>query len=307
MVVYYDSLFGEHDTGRHPECPERLSETEAHLRSQGVWDELDVRAPRAATEEEICLVHVEDHISFVQKVCDDGGGFLDTDTPVGAKSYEVALRAAGACLEAVDLVASDSSQHPFGLVRPPGHHACPDRSMGFCVINNVAVAARYAQVSHGFERIGILDWDVHHGNGTQAAFYSDPSVLYLSFHKTPFYPGTGQAHENGSGAGEGFTVNYPLPSSTTREEYLEIFQEAFPKAWNEFKPDLTIISAGFDAYELDPIGDGGFGLTAEDFGLLTRIVLDTTDRPIVSMLEGGYSLSGLPLCIEQHLSFLHNR
>ena len=307
MVVYYDSVFGEHDTGRHPECPERLSETEAHLRSQGVWDELDVRAPRAATEEEICLVHAEEHISFVQKVCDDGGGFLDTDTPVGAKSYEVALRAAGACLEAVDLVASDSSQRPFGLVRPPGHHASPDRSMGFCIINNVAVAARYSQVSHGFERIGILDWDVHHGNGTQAAFYSDPSVLYLSFHKSPFYPGTGQANENGSGAGEGFTVNYPLPSSTTREEYLEIFQEAFPRAWNEFKPDLTILSAGFDAYELDPIGDGGFGLTAEDFGLLTRIVLDTTDRPIVSMLEGGYSLSGLPLCIEQHLSFLHNR
>lgn len=306
MILYFDPVFLEHDTGRHPECPERLRRIRAHLEERGIWPRLDVRSPRAATDAELSLVHHREHVWHVRQVCERGGAYLDADTPVSARSFLAAAHAAGAALDAVDAVMADPSRPVFCQVRPPGHHARPAAAMGFCLFNNIAIAARYAQMAHGLKKIAILDWDVHHGNGTQEAFYRDSSVLYISLHRYPFYPGTGSADEIGEGAGEGYTVNVPLPSSTTREEYLRIFDEVVPPKLKEFDADLTLISAGFDMVQGDPVGDGGFGLWPEDMAALTRAVRQAASERLVSVLEGGYSLVGLPKCVEHHLLFLDN-
>ncbi|MBI2191952.1 MAG: histone deacetylase [Planctomycetes bacterium] len=306
MILYDDPLFLGHDTGRHPECAERLRRIRAHLENAGMWQGWDIRRPRAATESELALVHEEVHIRRVRRVCEVGNGSLDADTPVSAGSLPAALCAVGAAIEGVDRVIEDPASSVFCLVRPPGHHATPGQAMGFCLFNNVAIAARHARMARGVERLAIVDWDVHHGNGTQDAFYRDASVLYISLHRYPFYPGTGRSGETGEGPGKGFTVNVPLPATTSREEYLDVFDQVMTSRLRPFGADVTLISAGFDAYQGDPVGDGGFGLLPEDFGTLTRAVREAARGRVVSVLEGGYSLEGLPLCVEHHLRILDN-
>ncbi|OOP57539.1 MAG: hypothetical protein AYP45_02805 [Candidatus Brocadia carolinensis] len=306
-LLIYDDIFLQHDTGYgHPENASRLENTVAHLRQSNLWEQLRVEKPRAASGEEVGLVHPPAYIEAIKKIADTGGGWLDADTVVSAASYHAALYAAGAPLTAIDLVVKGEKENAFCLIRPPGHHAIPARGMGFCLFNNAAIAAKYLQVKYRLERVFIVDWDVHHGNGTQDTFYGDPTVLYFSMHRYPFYPGSGRKEETGQGKGKGFTINIPLSADTQSKKYIELFTDIVEQKTAQFLPEFIIISAGFDAYRKDPIG--GLNLEIEDFGTLTEIVVKSADKhcqgKIVSCLEGGYHPSALPLCIETHLKAL---
>lgn len=285
----------------HPERPARLSRLLSHLGKSPIWQSLEHRPPTSASEEDILAVHDRRHLDYVKRVCSEGGGVLDEgDTHVVRDSYAVALLAAGCVNAAIDAVLSGDTKAAFCAVRPPGHHAERDRPMGFCLFNNVAVGARYAQQHHAVEKVAILDWDVHHGNGTQHIFEEDPGVYYVSLHQYPFYPGTGAVHERGRGEGQGFTLNIPLPAGTGEEKYLDEFNTAILPALREFSPGLLIISAGFDAHRDDPLG--GMRLTEESFAKMTDIVKDVA--PVVSVLEGGYNLDALAFSVEAHLRSL---
>jgi acetoin utilization deacetylase AcuC-like enzyme len=272
-----------------------------HVGSQG--DRYDIREPRPATVEEILRVHPEGYVRSVEEFIESGGGYLDPDTVVSRGSYEAALFAAGGVISAIDSVLEGEATAAFSLARPPGHHARRSTAMGFCLFNNVAVACRHLIDVKGMKKVAIVDWDVHHGNGTQETFYEDPSVFYLSLHRYPFFPGTGHPEERGRGDGEGTTLNVALRAGTPRDEYIRAFRETVGEV-AAFGPDFILISAGFDAYRYDPIG--GLDLDADDFGTLAEIL--RTDLPgargIVSTLEGGYELGGLPRCVEAHLEGL---
>jgi len=306
-IVIYDDIYLKHDTGpNHPENAARIINTIEHLRSANIWQKLNIKKPRAATEEELSAVHSTSQIEKVAEIAGSGGGYLDPDTYVSPNSYEAALYAAGAPLTAVDLIMDKKADNAFCLVRPPGHHATPERGMGFCLFNNVAVAAKYIQSRYSLDRIVIIDWDVHHGNGTQDTFYDDPSVMYFSMHRYPFYPGTGAEEETGKDSGAGFTINMPLSYNTEPQEYLKLFEDVMEQRIKPFKPQFILISSGFDAYRLDPIS--GLNLEASDYNKLTKltqnIANDCCDGRIVSCLEGGYHLLDLPKCIEEHLNGL---
>jgi acetoin utilization deacetylase AcuC-like enzyme len=259
---------------------------------------LEQRSPAPATRESILAVHTRSHLETIQEVCEGGGGLLDEgDTHVVRESFQAALLAAGSVLSAVDCVVTGEAMATFSAVRPPGHHAERDRAMGFCLFNNVAIGARSAQQKHGVERVAILDWDVHHGNGTQHIFEDDPTVLYISLHQYPFYPGTGARSERGIGKGEGYTLNFPLPAGTGEEMYLSILKDEIVPALSRFKPGLLFISAGFDAHKDDPLG--GMELTEESFAKMTTTVKGIA--PIVSVLEGGYNLDALSKSVERHV------
>jgi acetoin utilization deacetylase AcuC-like enzyme len=235
-----------------------------------------------------------------------GGGALDADTVVCPASYQVALTAASTAAAAVDAVVDGGHNNALCLVRPPGHHATHRTSMGFCLFNNVAVAARYAQRQHRLDRILIVDWDVHHGNGTQDIFYDDETVTFLSIHRFPFYPGTGSSGETGTGKGLGHTINVPVVYGASRKEYFSLFQQGLEKAVKVARPDLILISAGFDAHEQDPIGS--LGLKTDDFATLTSLVMDVAQSHcqgrVVSCLEGGYDRKALAASVEAHLGAL---
>jgi acetoin utilization deacetylase AcuC-like enzyme len=240
-------------------------------------------------------------------VAEDGGGRLDPDTVVSPRSFEVALAAAGACASAVDAVLAGPQRTALCLVRPPGHHATPTRSMGFCLFNNVALAARRALKAHGLSRVLIVDWDVHHGNGTQDVFYADPAVMFFSIHRYGnFYPGTGAARETGTGPGLGYTLNAPIRYGTPRRQYQAAFTSALDQAAEKIKPELVLLSAGFDAHARDPIGS--LGLEVEDFAELTSQVLEVARAHaggrLVSCLEGGYHLEALAESVQAHLEGL---
>ncbi len=306
-VVIYDDIYLKHDTGSgHPENATRVINTIEHLRSSSIWQRLDIKKPRAATKEEVSAIHSTSQIDQVAGIAGAGGGYLDPDTYVSPDSYNAALYAAGALLTAVDSVMDKEADNAFCLVRPPGHHSTPTKAMGFCLFNNVAIAAKYIQLRYNLDRIVIIDWDVHHGNGTQDAFYDDPSVMYFSMHKYPFYPGTGAKEEVGRGSGSGFTINVPLSYNTGQEEYLKIFGDVMKKRVKPFNPQFVLISSGFDAYRLDPIS--GLCLEASDFNTLTKLTRNIANSccegRIVSSLEGGYHLLDLPKCIEEHLQGL---
>lgn len=306
-LLIYDDIFLKHDTGTgHPENAKRLENTVKHLQASGLWNQLRRERPRAASLEEIKLVHPQTYLETVRHIADTGGGWLDGDTIVSRASYDAAIYAAGAPLTAIDLIMNGEVKNGFCLVRPPGHHATPVRGMGFCLFNNVAIAAKYLQSKHGLEKVLIVDWDVHHGNGTQDAFYNDPTVLYFSMHRYPFYPGSGRAEEDGQGNGKGFNINVPLASDTTSEKYIKIFTEVMEQKVHQFDFEFILISAGFDMYKRDPIG--GLNLEIKDFEVMTEIVMESAEKHckgrLVSCLEGGYHLTGLPLCIEAHLKAL---
>ena len=280
-----------HDTGRgHPERPARLEAVLAGLQASGVGDDLVWVSPRPARREELARVHPADHLDALEEFCAAGGGHLDVDTSAGPESWDAALLAAGAGLDAVERLDRGEGHAAFCAVRPPGHHATPDRAMGFCLLNNVAVAS--AALADRGERVLVLDWDAHHGNGTQDAFYRDGRVLYVSMHQWPLYPGTGRLEETGAGAGEGFTVNLPLPPGATGDVYLAAMDEVLAPAVERFDPTWAIVSAGFDAHRADPLT--GLGLAAGDYADLTARLLSLTPTArVVAFLEGGYDLEAL--------------
>jgi len=294
----------EHRTGsRHPERPERFDAAVAALRGM----DLIPIATRAATLDEIALCHSREYIQLAEREVTAGLHELSTgDTIISPRSFDAALHATGSVLNAVDSVLKGTVQNAFCIVRPPGHHATPTRGMGFCLFNSIAIAARYAQQKYGVDRVLIADWDVHHGNGTQDIFYSDGSVLFFSTHQHPWYPGTGAPDETGEGPGAGMTMNCPFPAGSGRAEILGAFQEKLLPAAEKVKPELVLISAGFDSREGDPLGH--FLLTDADFADLTRLMREIADKyaggRLVSVLEGGYSLPGLAAGVRAHVEAL---
>lgn len=290
----------------HPERPERLAVAIRHLERTGLWREGDVRTLRPASDVELGRVHQAGYLSELVEYEKAGGGHIEADTWVRPGSVLAAKLAAGGAVQAVDEVLSGQVSRAFCLVRPPGHHARPGSPMGFCLYGNVGVAAAHALEKHGLSRLLIVDWDVHHGNGTQEMFYESGRVAFLSLHRHPFYPGTGLASETGSGRGLGLIKNVPLAYGTPRSEYLGAFRGALADLAEKAKPELVLISAGFDAHAEDPVGD--LGLEIEDFGVLTREVLSVAathaSGRVVSVLEGGYNTSITAGCIEEHLRAL---
>ncbi len=307
-ILFKDPLFQEHDTGRHPENAARLRSILARLEKAGLDRDCRAGTFQPLAEEAITAIHNPDVVARVKEVVRHGGGYLDADTVVSPASFEVALAAAGACVAAVDAVLNGTDKNALCLVRPPGHHATPHRSMGFCLFNNIALAAHHARTVHGLRRILIVDWDVHHGNGTQDIFFADGDVFFYSIHRYGygFYPGTGAADETGSGPGLGKTINVPVRFGTSRADYRGMYRNALEKAADAIKPELVLVSAGFDAHALDPIGS--LGLDVEDFVFLTTMVLEVAkthaDGRLVSCLEGGYNLDALAESVQGHLEEL---
>jgi acetoin utilization deacetylase AcuC-like enzyme len=309
MAVHliYDPLYLKHDTGVHPENSLRL---ESILRAIREDEELSAGLvnvkPTTASEEDIVRTHDRDLFRELRRVVEGGARFIDADTHISRDSFDVARLAAGAAITAVDLVMKSEGGRAFGLVRPPGHHATKSRAMGFCLFNNAAIAARYAQAKYGVERVLIVDWDVHHGNGTQEIFWTDPTVFYLSTHQFPYYPGTGSAGERGAGEGEGFTLNIPLRAGTPARDHFRAFVDALHEIERKFPPDLVIISAGFDSRYGDPLG--GLMLQDNDFAEMTKEVLRIAEKHssgrVVGLLEGGYNLTLLGGSVRSHLAAL---
>jgi len=305
-ALVYDPFFLTHQTGHHPENPERLKVIVSALQQdEALWTRLRHLSPRQVSDDDIMRCHSFRLIDQIKSLCERNVPFVDLDTAICAQSFDVAKLAAGAATVAVDEV-FDDTRNAIALVRPPGHHATSNRAMGFCLFNNVAIAARYAQVHYGADRVLIIDWDVHHGNGTQEIFYHDPSVFYLSTHQYPYYPGTGSATERGLDKGEGTTLNIPLSEGTSADAHREAFTAALKAIEKHFPPDLIIISAGFDSRRGDPLG--GLMLEDADFDEMTKQVMDMADRHsagrVVSVLEGGYNLDTLGETVRTHVTAL---
>lgn len=294
--IVLDSLFINHDNGMgHPESQERLLAIVDMLKFTKLFDEVGKIEPRDASKEEITRVHTPEYYDKIASTKGKPKVFLDADTSTCPVSFDAAVRASGGMISAIDSVIAGDVDRAFPLVRPPGHHAEADRAMGFCLFNHVAVGAAHLTQAKGFERVLIVDWDLHHGNGTQHMFYERPDVLYFSTHQYPYYPGTGGASETGRGDGEGYNVNVPLPPGMGDNEYLMIFREILEPVIEQYKPEFILVSAGFDTYFEDPLG--GMKVTPEGFAKMTRFLTDAAEKhaggKIVFILEGGYNLDGL--------------
>lgn len=304
VKLFTDRRMLDHVTPhRHPERPERLLAIQRQLDRSGLRKTCENGKVREATNEELTRVHSAEYLAQLLEFERTGGGLAEADTWVGPGSLQAARVAAGAAIEAVSHVLGGTHRRAMCLVRPPGHHALADEPMGFCIFNNIAVAAAESVARYELDRVLIVDFDVHHGNGTQDIFYTDPCVAFLSIHRFPFYPGTGLARETGSGKGQGLTLNIPLPFGISRTEYRAAFRSGLEVMADRTRPQLVLISAGFDAHAEDPVGS--LGLDTEDFEDLTRRIVDVAethaDGRIVSVLEGGYNLSRLAGCVEAHL------
>lgn len=290
LLETHEAFLDHLPRGGHPERPARLEAVLAGIRAAGVNDAIIAVAPRPATRLELERVHKPAYLDAVERFCESGGGWLDQDTAVSSGSWRAALLAAGAGPDAVERLDRGEADAAFIAVRPPGHHALGGRAMGFCLVNNVAVSA--AVLAARGERVLIVDWDAHHGNGTQAMFYDDPRVLYVSMHQYPFYPGTGRMEETGTGEGEGFTINLPLPAGATGDVYQAALDQVVIPAAAAFGPTWIIASAGFDAHRADPLTE--LGLAAGDFAdLTTRLMALVPAGHRLAVLEGGYDLAAL--------------
>lgn len=308
-IIYHPDYL-KHDTGfGHPESPYRLSAIMDRLRDTGLLSELTVIEPTPAKEEDVLLIHSETQFETVKNAWSEGDYSLTPDTPISEDSFKVALLAVGGVLTGIDRIMAGEIRNGMAIVRPPGHHATPDQPMGFCLFNNIAIGARHIQKKHGLKKVLIVDWDLHHGNGTQEAFYDDPSVLYFSTHQYPHYPGSGSFHETGEGKGEGFTINAPMRAGTPPDEFMKKFRDALYKRALEFSPEFILISAGFDAHKDDPLGE--LLLTEDSYAEMTNIVMDIADScckgRVLSALEGGYNLNALALSVEAHLKAMIDR
>jgi len=305
--IVYDEIFLKHRPGDwHPERPERLMKIRERLSREDMVPLIEYLSPRKAQKEEILWNHSEAHYARVAATAGKPQVQLDPDTATSEDSFEAALYAVGAQFVALDEIFKENYPVVFSLVRPPGHHAETDRAMGFCLFNNVALAAHYALKVLKLSRVLIVDWDLHHGNGTQRAFYHSPEVLYFSTHQFPYYPGTGRIEEVGHGEGEGFTVNVPLPAGCGDAEYFQVFQEVLKPIALEYRPEIILVSAGFDPHREDPLG--GMRLSAEGFGglagIIKEIAKETCGGYLLLTLEGGYSLSGLSESVAEVLKVL---
>jgi len=295
-AIVWDEAYAEHDTGAHPEGADRISSLVEHLRGSDLWGRLAVARPEPASEDDILLVHTRAHLGLVKKAAEGAGRWLDPDTHVSPRSYEIALLSAGGAIKAVRLW--DDGLVPFALVRPPGHHATPDRAMGFCLFNNVAIAARRL-LNEGCARVAILDWDVHHGNGTQAAFYDEPRVLFVSLHQWPHYPGSGFFNECGAAGAEGRTVNLPLPAGCDDGDYADAFARVVEPIVGQFDPEAILVSAGQDIHRDDPLGS--MRVTEAGFaGLALRCVdlAGSCEGKLAFVLEGGYDRAATAGAVE---------
>jgi acetoin utilization deacetylase AcuC-like enzyme len=293
--VVVDRTYLKHEPGEfHPERPERIAVL-LNLAEQLNNQNFQLLAPRSANRFEIESCHSSEYVALVESTSKTNQYALDGDTITCRDSFGVGLLAVGGFLRLLDGIAAADIANGFALVRPPGHHALRNRAMGFCLFNTIAIGARHLQRVHGAKRILIMDWDVHHGNGTQEAFYDDPSVLFISTHQFPFYPGTGAMDEVGANAGEGATINVPLPAGCGDAEYLRVFEEIVVPAADKFKPEWILVSAGFDPHRRDPLG--GMNVTEEGFGAMAETLLRLAERHaggrIAFLLEGGYDLGAL--------------
>jgi acetoin utilization deacetylase AcuC-like enzyme len=297
-AIIWDEAYAEHETGEHPEGADRVASLVEHLRATDLWPRLTVvTGPEPATEDDVLLVHTPTHLAMIKRMARAGGQWLDSDTHVSQRSYETALLSAGGAVRATELWADGLV--PFALIRPPGHHATPDRAMGFCLFNNIAIAAARL-LGQGYERVAILDWDVHHGNGTQAVFYAEPRVLFGSAHQWPHYPGSGFFTECGEGAGEGFTVNVPLPAGSRDGDYASVFAEVFEPVVRRFRPQAILVSAGQDIHRDDPLGsmlvtETGFAHMGLRCAVLAR---DLCEGRLAFVLEGGYDRGAAGRAVE---------
>ena len=309
-LLYRNDLFLEHDTGQHPECARRLKQIHKRLDESGLGKKCQQMTWSPSPPEQIALVHERAYIDQVKEYAAKGGGQIESDTRVSEKSYDAATLAAGAVCDAVKQViepdAEAKQNNALCLVRPPGHHALEKAPMGFCLFNSVGVGARYAIKELRIDRVMIVDWDVHHGNGTQDMFWENEQVSFLSIHRFPFYPGSGTADETGAGKGLGSTLNLPIEYGTSRDEYFKRFSSELERFAAKHKPQLVIVSAGFDSHRLDPIGS--LGIETEDFAKYTELLLGIAKQhakgKLVSVLEGGYNTDVLPDCVELHLKKL---
>ncbi len=308
LFFYYHPIFLEHLADvRHPENPERLNVIIRHLQEQQIWGKLSLKVPQPADLRWVKTNHSADYIASVEKACENAPMVLDGgDTLVTTHSYEAALHAVGACLQGVDDLLNGHTDSVFCAVRPPGHHAEFDAAMGFCLFNNVAIAARYALDRYSLQRVFIMDWDVHHGNGTQHSFYDVAEVFFCSIHQSPLYPGSGMAHETGRGVGKGYTLNFPLPPRSGDEVYLQVLEAQILPALRHYHPDLLIISAGFDAHKDDPLAE--MELSTDCYREMTRLLRKEMKQfnggKILSVLEGGYHHENLAESVVAHLEAL---
>jgi acetoin utilization deacetylase AcuC-like enzyme len=314
-AIIYDDVFLKHDTGPgFPESPDRLRMMTKHLKEQAISKRLLWSAPSDQVDPMpwILKLHKKDYVDALKKACESGESRMhgSGDTPISKETYQVAVRAVAGAITAVDLVMTGKVQNAFGALRPPGHHAMPDRAKGFCFFSNAAIAARYAQEQHKIERVMIVDWDVHHGDGTQEMFLKDPTVFVFNTHQYPFYPGpSGSPDIIGEGEGKGFNLNVPLAAGSGDEGVIKAYQTQLTDAFRKFKPQLLIISAGFDAHEADPLG--GLEWTSDVYARLTEILRglcrEQGHERIVSLLEGGYSEKGITEGVRRHLEALEKQ
>jgi acetoin utilization deacetylase AcuC-like enzyme len=291
----YDPIYLEHDLRGHPECAARLESILAKLEGAGILEGLTLLEPRPATGEELQRIHTAEHVARVRRKAEGGGGHFGPDTYVSPRSFEAALTAAGGVVRAVEAVLGGQVDNGFALVRPPGHHATPTQAMGFCLFNNIAVAARAALALKEVERVLIADFDVHHGNGTQDVFENDPAVFYVSSHQYPYYPGSGHWSETGQGDGEGSVLDVPLSAGVGDEGYARVFSELVEPLGRRFRPDLVLVSAGYDAHWSDPLAQMNLSLSgyARMAQSLVTMAEELCDGRIVFVLEGGYQLEVL--------------
>ena len=305
-LLYYDPIFLQHDTGDHPENAGRIIPAARHLNLVAMHFGCIRPSWEPLSAEMLTHIHSSAYVDSIRILAESGGGILDHDTVLSTRSFDVARTAAGAVCDAVDKVIAGEERHAFCLIRPPGHHATRKTGMGFCLFNNVALGAQRAIDQHHLDRVLIVDWDVHHGNGTQDIFWEDGRVGVFSIHRYPFYPGTGAADEIGAGSGLGTKLNVPIAFGTTRTQYLQQFNRGLECLAAKIQPQLIIVSAGFDAHRLDPVGS--LGLESEDFGAMTRSVLDVAKMysagRVVSALEGGYNPIAVAECVESHVQQL---
>ncbi len=307
MLLYHHTVFAQHDTGSHPECIARIERVNAMLDKSGWLTRSKCPSWQPASRDSIAKVHTAAYYDQLKSWCEQAAGHIEADTVVSQGSWEAATKAAGAAIDAVERVVKGEDKRAFCAVRPPGHHALAGGPMGFCLFNNVAIAA-HAALAAGLHRVMIIDWDVHHGNGTQDVFYEDGRVGFFSIHRSPFYPGTGKVTETGTRAGLGWIANEPVPADIPLKSFSERFTRGIEALATKVRPELILVSAGFDAHRSDPVGS--LCLADQDFGDLTRIVkaLATShcDGKIVSLLEGGYHLEHLPMSVNAHLEELAN-
>ena len=303
--IVSSEIFTEHETGRHPESVQRAAALHSMIITSLAEDCL-IMDPVPASRDDIARIHSPEYIATLESLCKGGSGFYDQDTPYSQQTFNTALHAAGAGIVLADALLAGEIKNGFAAVRPPGHHSLADRAMGFCFFNNIAVCAGYLQ-HRGLKRIFILDFDVHHGNGTQDTFYRDDTVFFCSLHRYPFYPGSGAAQETGEGKGTGYTLNIPLPGGSGKEIYLNRFEKQVIPAIMEFGPDCILVSAGFDAHQKDPLG--GMGLDSESYYTLTKLIADCAEKTcqgrILSFLEGGYHIPSLVDSVFAHIKALY--